>query len=598
MQAIRIAIESLASFAERNFETNISNEALRSGSFKKKILSKLSGFSGSVDLRAEGKHLVFYQKVNGKLESIRINSTSASLDITEGETNCYVILHKYFARMYLSKEIITLRLSLALCRDKNTRTYLRQCIETAKAANRRLERYRLNSEASINIAMAGVIQYAPSSFKRDIHVSYKNHVAFQSTSNAPKTLESASRAKSLEPSQFRVIVFYLDNISKKTAAKIKSSERDFPTLSRLLQKSFVMGHEISVSNWTLPAAISMATGKSFSLHKHFHNNSKPSFRLNSLIYSADKASLLRERIKLATGRFFYAGTNWRLKQEHGLHAIYEHAMSSPRYGDIYDTSGAALKQLEIAGSSPSFHWISFMDSHHPVQNAVLPGGVDRFITSKTLLNGYDFRTGPKTGGSQKSSAEEIYFSQLRSIDGHVKILLEKSFEAMPRERHIICLVSDHGTSFLHQENLESTLREKHSSLLRVWTEDPIARTNINANKKYSYRPEQIWELLADLMDQCECTQNQFHPYSEIAYPGSNYEFLYFFDACIYKYRSAQALPKALLSSRGVSRSMANALSSGSWSKIVEDQQHFVSMEDLPESVTDCFSTVSHEWTLT
>ena len=62
--------------------------------------------------------------------------------------------------------------------------------------------------------------------------------------------------------------------------------------------------------------------------------------------------------------------------------------------DIYSVLGQSLKQLDIAESQSSFHWIDIMDTHHPVKNSILPPG-SLSLENQTLLEGLNFENGSK-----------------------------------------------------------------------------------------------------------------------------------------------------------------------------------------------------------
>jgi len=125
-------------------------------------------------------------------------------------------------------------------------------------------------------------------------------------------------------------------------------------------------------------------------------------------------------------------------------------MHNHPYGDLYDTFSQVIKQLDIASSSKSIHWIDIMDSHNPVKRILLPFGAEHSFSIDTIVNGLHYGNAPKSKLERnlaKDSSRDIYTSQIINIDRMIGKVLEYSYLTVPEKDHFLLFVSDHGHDF-------------------------------------------------------------------------------------------------------------------------------------------------------
>tara|TARA_Y100001968_G_C19343114_1_gene710598 strand:+ start:21 stop:875 length:855 start_codon:yes stop_codon:yes gene_type:complete len=278
-------------------------------------------------------------------------------------------------------------------------------------------------------------------------------------------------------------------------------------------------------------------------------------------------------------------------------------MHNDPYGDLYDTFSQVIKQLDIASTSKSIHWIDIMDSHHPVKKSLLPFGAENSLSKDTIENGLHYGTGPKSKLEKslaQDSSRDIYTSQIINIDRMIGNVLEYSYLTVPEKDHLLLFVSDHGHDFQNEQTLFENLIEKHQSLLGFFWEG----LNQESSSKYSnlsISPSDILPLLNTIcFDSLDFRQSFLdYKYSQIFYPGVKYEFLYFYsNDIIYRYKTIKNLPSKENSLEKTLQNkyiLKNILTYGKWQLIDKYGAKIIESSQLPLTINQSFENVIKSW---
>ena len=582
---------------------------------------RLAGIKSDYQITAEGSKICFYTRSKLGVESISTDTPPQHhLVVRSGFQATFASIPIKEAKIQLKTELFFYRLALLACLNEDDRDYLKESAKTAQRALLSINEAQIHETSYLNHEMEGRLQYVANKRAKELIFAPKDSIVVSSLSEIEQSNYSTSEQRITEKSRpqskksgednlpTKVIVFYLDNVSARTANLLAKDAKTFPNLSKLLSTKQHEEPVCSVSNWTSPASISLLGGCRYENHKIYDHATKPYWKINKTLWQNHTSFIASN--KSFTSYFqqrFICGTNWRMSPEHGVHSFFNHALSNPIRSDGYITSAQAIKQLDIAGINPSFHWISLMDSHHPVEGSVLPFGSLGNLNDTILSQGYSYQTGPKSSESRSGSAMQIYFSQLESIDRMIGSILDHSLKYTPLERHVIALVSDHGTDFLHQDSLYEKYCEKHLILQHIWRPGRVPHSPPEYKLPTCFllnslviatglNSSEIIHANEDLIDA---------NYSQIAFANKPYEFIYFMGESIYTYTSRDCVGQT--TADGKNRRHASAIGKGAlpvhlfrfgtWKRIPKngDPKALESTREIPNEVLSTFNKVSRSW---
>ncbi len=539
---------------------------------------------------------------NAGIEAFNVDIIEDTIIVDPEDSLIFSVLNKDIAVDYLYQELVYHKLLQRCTRQTRYKALLNQSIDQlmnsiAKVKNTHKE--LKSSRYSINPSMIGMIQYYQNNTNDPVRLSYSDCVILckRASYNDKKRHNQASSELHSRPK--RLIVFYIDNISQYTINNILS-DNEYKYISRIVKHDeyIKIKNHMSISNWTQPAAISMLSGLPFEEHKIFQPNQKKWLPIINAIYNTrihKEISKLKRDLPL----LFRCGTNWKMKQEHGISSLFDHCISNPEFSDCYTTLSQAIKQIEIAGSNPSMHWIDLMDAHHPMNESILPLG-SRQISQKTLQEGMVYATGPKVkSNSNRESSEDIYRSQLKSIDNAIGIILTQSYKYIDQNNHMIAIVSDHGSSFIQWNNKRDSLIEKHSphvGFLRIGLGNDV-RQHIEKQTIYASELFPTIEMIFNNRITAQKTINEI-PYSQIFYPGKKYEFICLLNKIVFHYTSYNSVPN--LNDRQIlfnPNYLNHLFEFGDWERIgKENEITKIKVMDLPANVNITFKKVWRNWT--
>ena len=530
LKSIVLVLFSYIQFKKDLHSKALSHEALPYfPKYMKGFLSN-SWYTFRFQVIAEGSELCAYSKYNSQTERFSgLNLSSLAFFLQK--PHYFVVIDRKVAVTLLLLELKYLSLlsraksSSDIFHLSNHLMWLWKLLKMSK--NRNLKPCTKFSQQALNR-----IQYFSNSGTQDISISFANCVVLQKSvklegcekivnlSSVPHQVTSSVKSQNCNQ---RCLVFYLDNVSFETLDEIKDDKR-YPNLNHILGQSEKITKSTSISNWTLPAAISMISALDFEEHKIFDPAIGPYWRIRSAIFNAiDANPLVKEVLFKTFPARFICGANWRLKLNHGHSATFTHSLTTHTYGDVYETLGQALKQLDIASTCESLHWINFMDSHHPVHGSVLPSGMIDQENKLALTTGYSYRTGPKDRASSSDSASIIYKAQLESVDKAIGVILAKSYSQIQPSNHTIVLISDHGTSFRSLSASQYGFDcEKFKAMYAIRTS---RFSELDSSIIHDFRPSKILELIAMATFIGSSNDIKFFPenysqgYSQVMYPG-------------------------------------------------------------------------------
>lgn len=577
--------------------------------FNFSFIARVKGFLFKVDpliyLSIDGDKFIFYSKKDKSIESFTVNKISNSLSLQPGDSVIFSIISNQSMREYINLEIVFHKLlRLITFRSKKLNLYKKASSSKIKEIKKIIKdnKNKSNNKILFNPSFQGKIQYYKNFSKSNILLSYDQSIILANVTknflNKEKKYNKVVLNKNIPK---RTFVFYLDNISAKTAKEIASRKEEFPNLSRIInnEKFINFDNNLSVSNWTLPAAISMITGLNYEEHKLFHPKVKFFQTINQALIKSPGSVGFSEIENL---RKFRCGTNWRLQSEHGLNSIYEHCMSSPIFADCYTTLSQAIKQLDIASYDQSLHWVDFMDSHHPVLGSILPYKSDA-INPSTLKNGMLYNTGPKNKTNYfKNSSKNIYLAQISTIDNIVGQILSYSYRKINPEDHLILLLSDHGTEFMNQSSQYESLLEKHQVMLGLlW---PKMENKIYKKlKDINLIPSEIYKLIRYIYNpQLFDFKDGKYSYSQLLYPLTPYFFMAFDpnENSAYCYQSTNTLNlKKSFSNFGElsinKSSLIDLFYNGKWTKLNKKESLHLEKEELPINLREFYDSIAKTW---
>jgi hypothetical protein len=252
-------------------------------------------------------------------------------------------------------------------------------------------------------------------------------------------------------------VFYLDNVSAKTVRELASIPEHFPNISRIFQDGIDARKMISTSNWTFPAAISIATGKRFEKHRIFHpdKSSRETISASLATLRSRPEDIDKNTVRIRTG------ANWRAQGHWGFSSLHDYCIDShPFYTEAYLVAAQSKKAIDIFRGTKTLHYIEFMDSHHPLSGAPLASSTTS-LGLEIICSGFPYSQRPDVSWDGAMAAE-IYYQQLRSLDRLIGEVIDYSSEGVNSNSVATILISDHGTSFKNTTSLFDSLIEKHN----------------------------------------------------------------------------------------------------------------------------------------
>lgn len=216
-----------------------------------------------------------------------------------------------------------------------------------------------------------------------------------------------------------------------------------PETERFFSKGTICDNYYAGSEWTLPSIATYWTGK----HSAHHMNLMENYRFDFMKESKGLAEYFHDA-GYVTAKI---GGNDAITPSQGyIRGIDRFIYQSTQSYRKKEVIGDVLQQLETFKDACQFIWLDLVDLHH------IAGGFMRSILvqsqvplSKRAIDN-DIKTSVKQTYSQ--NRREIYIQELREMDFYLGILYKYLEQTYADEDMIISLFSDHGTSFMVQND--------------------------------------------------------------------------------------------------------------------------------------------------
>lgn len=253
----------------------------------------------------------------------------------------------------------------------------------------------------------------------------------------PIALQDKPKAKQL------VLNIFVDGLSSKFI-EMKDLETLMPNSHAFFKDGFISTNCYVNSEWTLPSVASMSTGKYTTNHRLFH----PGFN-----YSFEKYSkLVQEYFKEAGYFTAQICNNWRVTPTYGYYKGYDRILYHNAMGgmDCRDVIAETIEHLETFKEKNNFLWFCLSDLHNvpdEIEDNVI-GQVNTDIRYRVSKNKKGPTTVLTTFDEHKA---ERYYQEAKRLDVYLGVLFDYINKNYNKEDVLVILNSDHGQSFLEED---------------------------------------------------------------------------------------------------------------------------------------------------
>ena len=388
-----------------------------------------------------------------------------------------------------------------------------------------------------------------------------------------------------------IFCIYLDNISLYTLNKlILSKPNRFPNIFNICQQGEVINNFVSTSNWTLPAAYSIFRGIPFHKHRIYHPK-EPMPR--DLFHSLHGSENYFNKLQKIGWNTFHTTSNWRASGNQGFASGFT-LSKDLLWHEAPNVGLAAMDNIKIGSKGNSFHFISFMDSHHPlihfIPNTNIQESLDKFVWEF----GLDFNQRPDLSDHDKIM-EEIYLAQIEMIDKSIGEIINYA-KSIYKNNLDIVLLSDHGTSFIKQtEGVDYCYKEKHSPCL------VLPKSQLFENyKNHVWEHHDIASFIFNLANNSNHLNidNNLTGVSQIFYPNAKYEQIFINSKNnILNYKSRYVISDQIkykwFSSDKWKSKLYEIINNGTWEDPVEKKE--ISTNKVPKDIINKSKSIIDNW---
>ncbi len=241
-----------------------------------------------------------------------------------------------------------------------------------------------------------------------------------------------------------VLTIFIDGLSNNYLLN-HGLEKVMPNTYNYFKDGFIANQCFSTGEWTLPSVASIFTGKYTINHELFHPHKNFEFEL--------KSKLLQE--------FFYddgymtsiINNDWRFTPSHGYYKKMNRSIYCPMMDRMQcdEMICEALEHLEVFKSFNNFLWVSLMDLHC---------SADFQATNPMITKMYEDDVVSDINESSLKSPHALldkskiinYHAQIKKVDFYLGILYAYLMKNYKEHDIIVTLLSDHGQSFLSDNN--------------------------------------------------------------------------------------------------------------------------------------------------
>lgn len=237
---------------------------------------------------------------------------------------------------------------------------------------------------------------------------------------------------------------------------------DMPYTKKFFEKGTIFNHAFGTSEWTVPTIPTISTGVYPTRHRITHKNSCYYYPIGIKTISEhfQKAGYFTANITGSIGVTPY----WKGSQEGFDHLLYKTCLGYPDGHLVQD----ALDYMDAFSDTNLFLSLGFYDAHRlledlgdPIHHLNITQQLA--VDHETLLYRQEKTKSVKT--PYIKTGAERYRAMLRHIDRQMKQIYDYITENYKEDEYLVCLYSDHGVTFLSDE--EFVLKEDQTNTVMM-----------------------------------------------------------------------------------------------------------------------------------
>ncbi|RIX47313.1 hypothetical protein D3P08_25155 [Paenibacillus nanensis] len=248
-----------------------------------------------------------------------------------------------------------------------------------------------------------------------------------------------------EPKRERLVVhIFIDGLSYDFLEQ-QGLERVMPNTHRFFQKGLIATNCHATSEWTLPSIASITTGKYTTNHRLYHPTYNYSFENHN--------RLLQECYK--DGGYFtaYIGNNWRITPTYGYYKGYDRILYKNFLGgmDCREVVMDTIEHLETFKDKNNYVWMCIEDLHHVPDQIECNLSTQAKTDISLRMNSHKKGTTTVLTKFDESKIQK-YELEITRIDTYLGMLYDYLTQKYEEDELVLVLHSDHGQSFLAEED--------------------------------------------------------------------------------------------------------------------------------------------------
>ena len=255
-----------------------------------------------------------------------------------------------------------------------------------------------------------------------------------------------------------VLSIFLDGVPYSLLNK-EVFKKYMPYTYDFFSKGTICENAYATSEWTYPSIAGTVSGLAPTQHMMLNPN---------ITTSIPKHAITLSEYYKNRGYFTeMINGNWRVIPPYGHsrgydNIIYQHAYNGLKVQNIVTDT---IDQIEAFKETNHFVWLSVLDSHLVADRFDLPISVQKNIDISCRADNTNVTNSVKQDYSPEKRI--MFLEQLKHIDVHLNILFNYLCANYKEDEYVIGLFSDHGQSFL-VENNQPLLSDPRSSIIMMF----------------------------------------------------------------------------------------------------------------------------------
>ena len=242
-----------------------------------------------------------------------------------------------------------------------------------------------------------------------------------------------------------VLCLFIDALADNFLKKGFKIEELMPYTFQYFGNGVRFHNHFSNAEWTLPSVPTFFSGHYQQGHGFFHPSKRhrigEGYKTLSEIFQANDYFSLK------------VSGNWRTSPSYGYVKGFDRTIYK-REMDAHEVIAAFLEHERAFPHRDKFIWLTFMDVHHLLK--MIPdvsNQLSNSISAHCVTPWYDPENNTKSVNNRENKdLIEIYKNEIRRLDNSLKIIYQYLAENYSEDDILVNLVSDHGQSFLSEDN--------------------------------------------------------------------------------------------------------------------------------------------------